>query len=154
MIKNYRKKPVEIQAVLLSEDNAADVAAWCGGEIKSMKNLQNPWKKRGPVGVDINTLEGTMLAEFGDYVIRGIQGEFYPCKPDIFLASYDEINAPAAADQPEEDRLEYMNREALNNVAERRGIPNARNVARKLDLVEMIRESRRAEASGKAVEKS
>jgi hypothetical protein len=46
---------------------------------------------RGPVTEpeEIVTLEGTMRADVGDYVITGVQGEVYPCKPDIFLATYD-----------------------------------------------------------------
>ena len=42
-----------------------------------------------PWGVFIYTLEGTMAAVPGDWIIRGVQGEFYPCKPDIFDATYD-----------------------------------------------------------------
>ncbi len=40
----------------------------------------------------INTLEGVMCAKRGDYIIQGIEGEIYPCKPDIFLATYDKVN--------------------------------------------------------------
>ena len=46
-------------------------------------------KKTNPVGLFIKTLEGNMLASVGDYVIKGVSGEFYPCKPDIFAATYD-----------------------------------------------------------------
>lgn len=41
--------------------------------------------------IAINTLEGVMTASPGDYIIQGLQGEFYPCKPDIFLASYERV---------------------------------------------------------------
>lgn len=85
----YRKKPIVIEAELLTENNTGTLAEWCGGERKVMKNTNNPWKRRGIVGIDIKTLEGTMLAEIGDYIIKGVQGEFYPCKPDIFEASYE-----------------------------------------------------------------
>jgi hypothetical protein len=75
--QRFRKKPVVIEAMLLGTGNVADVAEWCGG-------------KRGlHSGVVINTLEGVMKADIGDYVIRGVQGEFYPCKPDIFAATYE-----------------------------------------------------------------
>ena len=41
--------------------------------------------------IEIETLEGLMKASFGDYIIKGIKGEFYPCKPDIFIATYKEV---------------------------------------------------------------
>lgn len=89
MIKKYRKKPVVIEAAILTPDNARKVAKWSGGEMLSMPNADNPWGRRGPIGITIQTLEGKMIAEFGDYIIKGIQGEFYPCKPAIFKESYD-----------------------------------------------------------------
>lgn len=47
--------------------------------------------KKMLIGIAINTLEGTMKAGYGDYIIKGVKGEFYPCKPDIFLATYEEV---------------------------------------------------------------
>lgn len=76
--KPYRKKPVKIEAVQITDDNAAEVARWCGG-------------KRGlHSGVVIETLEGAMKGNVGDYIIKGVNGEFYPCKPDIFDTTYEE----------------------------------------------------------------
>lgn len=77
----YRKKPVVIDALLLKEsvESQESVVKWCGG-------------KKGPDGgVYIDTLEGTMYAATGDYIIRGINGEFYPCKPDIFEKTYEKV---------------------------------------------------------------
>ncbi|MFC9941248.1 hypothetical protein [Nocardiopsis alba] len=86
--QRYRKKPVVIEAVHLDVHsvNPDEVAQWCGGEVKP-----HPDKGYigGPFTVHITTLEGVMVAEPGDYVIRGVQGEFYPCKPDIFEATYE-----------------------------------------------------------------
>jgi hypothetical protein len=77
--KPYRKKPVEIEAVQITDDNAAEVARWSGG-------------KRGlHSGVVIETLEGAMKGNVGDYIIKGVNGEFYPCKPDIFDTTYEEV---------------------------------------------------------------
>lgn len=87
----YRKKPIVIEAQQLTADNASELAKWCGGVQKVMMNDRNPWGRRGLVGVTIQTLEGNMLAEFNDYIIKGVQGEFYPCKPDIFEASYEVV---------------------------------------------------------------
>ena len=49
------------------------------------------WKVPG--GLVIKTLEGEHLANIGDYIIRGVHGEFYPCKPDIFRETYEEVEA-------------------------------------------------------------
>ena len=83
----YRKKPVVIEAELLNKKDGPSLADWCGG---IWYNLT----ARGDRGEDIScivitTLEGDMRAELGDYIIKGIQGEFYPCKPDIFEATYE-----------------------------------------------------------------
>lgn len=81
MVK-FRKKPVVIEAHLLEEDSSLDILEWIrnGG---TNANL-------GPEGViDIVTLEGTMRADLGDWIIQGVQGEFYPCKPDIFEQTYE-----------------------------------------------------------------
>ena len=43
------------------------------------------------IGIAINTLEGEHIANYGDYIIKGVQGEFYPCKPDIFEQTYEEV---------------------------------------------------------------
>ena len=78
--RRYRKKPVEIDAIRndsrLNEDY---LAAWCGGKVQ--------------VGgaITIDTLEGQMRADPGDWIIRGVKGEFYPCKHDIFEASYEAV---------------------------------------------------------------
>lgn len=73
----FRKKPVVIEAQRLTlGDSCEGVAAWCGGRL-------------GANGCTIETLEGNMLAEWGDWIIRGAKGEFYPCKPDIFDATYE-----------------------------------------------------------------
>lgn len=53
-----------------------------------MKNIQVGFIKGY---VEIITLEGRMTASVGDYIIKGVQGELYPCKPDIFLATYEEV---------------------------------------------------------------
>jgi len=79
-VSKFRKKPVVIEARLfdpgLDYDEACNVVGWCGGRAVDE-------------GCAIGTLEGEMLASPGDWVIRGVQGEFYPCKPDIFAATYE-----------------------------------------------------------------
>ena len=74
----YRKKPVVIEAIQWTGRNHAEIEAFAGEAVRL-----------SPIGsYSIRTLEGVMFAERGDWVIRGVQGEFYPCKPDIFEATY------------------------------------------------------------------
>lgn len=75
-VEHYRKKP----------DAPNAVARWCGG--KAMPHPDKTYTG-GPLVIEIETLEGTMRAEPGDWIIRGVKGEFYPCKPDIFEATYE-----------------------------------------------------------------
>jgi hypothetical protein len=82
-MNKYRKKPFVIKAVQLSDNNIEEVAKWCDGIIV------HDLLKKMVRGIEIPTLEGDMLATIGDYIIKGIKGEFYPCKPDIFEASYE-----------------------------------------------------------------
>lgn len=87
MFTKYRKKPVEIEAVEYTRSNGGAAAKWCGGREHSEVKASDPtdvaeW-------IDIPTLEGTMRASIGDFIIRGVNGEFYPCKPDIFAKTYE-----------------------------------------------------------------
>lgn len=77
----YRKKPVVIEAVQWTGDNLKEVDEFMG--VKYIEVDTN--------AILIQTLEGDMLASIGDYIIKGVQGEFYPCKPDIFKATYEEV---------------------------------------------------------------
>ena len=75
----YRKKPLVIEALL-----------WTGGNMDQMAEFMGsqPHYDRGG-GISIKTLEGRMRAATGDWVIKGIKNELYPCKPDIFAATYE-----------------------------------------------------------------
>jgi hypothetical protein len=79
----YRKKPVVIEARRLTVFNLEELEAWCKG---SIKRTCLPAKDRI---IHIETLEGVMTANIGDWIIRGVKGEFYPCKPDIFEMTYE-----------------------------------------------------------------
>ncbi|MFK4801640.1 hypothetical protein ACI3K5_23535 [Streptomyces sp. MPA0124] len=87
----YRKKPVEIEAVRYDGTNRNEVAAFMGrlGKVEERK-LPGPGRGMHD-GIVIHTLEGDMTASVGDWIIRGVQGEFYPCKPDIFAATYEAV---------------------------------------------------------------
>ena len=76
----YRKRPVEIEAVQFTGLNDKEIEEFVGD--KGFSDHTHPiWK--------ILTLEGEMTASPGDYIIKGVKGEFYPCKPDIFDLSYE-----------------------------------------------------------------
>jgi len=85
----YRKKPVVIDAIQWLGESSFD-------ELFKFTNADN---NPGIVGMkngrsdiaQIRTLEGIMDAQPNDFIIKGIQGEFYPCKPDIFAATYDKV---------------------------------------------------------------
>lgn len=81
----YRKKPVVIEAMQFTEESKNRVFNWVNG------NKAPDWDDEGNPCLKIQTLEGVMTASVGDYVIKGVQGEFYPCKPDIFEATYEAI---------------------------------------------------------------
>ena len=86
MPERWTKKPVTIEAMLFdgTDMTARTIESWSAGAVAMSK----PWKVNYGF-MDIETLEGTMTANTGDWIIRGVQGEFYPCKPDIFKATYE-----------------------------------------------------------------
>ena len=87
MIKKYRKKPVVIEAMKVTTDLSwDDLTGFC----PSLTVRPDALRYDTPVTV-IETLEGDMAVQYGDYIIKGIQGEFYPCKPDIFKQTYEEV---------------------------------------------------------------
>lgn len=78
----YRKKPVVIEAMQNTVGMAETISTWMKSHGVSPK-----WDG---AAFTIPTLEGEMRADRGDWIIRGVKGEFYPCKPDIFAATYEE----------------------------------------------------------------
>lgn len=80
----YRKKPVVVEAVKLTYDNI--------DEVKALLESGTRLFCTGLCRVKIWTLEGIMEARPGDYIIKGVNGECYPCKPDIFAKTYEEVN--------------------------------------------------------------
>ncbi|WP_219085646.1 hypothetical protein [Microbacterium resistens] len=108
--QKFRKKPVEIEAMELTEGTGetldgltandmahAALAGWMLGHGFTDFRVDGD---HSPFGLVIRTLEGEMRADPGDWIIRGVQGEFYPCKPDIFHASYERLMLASAAPPP------------------------------------------------------
>jgi hypothetical protein len=83
MVQKYRKKPVTIEAVRWDGDNIGEI-----NDFVKRNCAVYDWKINKLV---IATLEGEMVASEGDYIICGVQGEYYPCKPNIFEATYEPV---------------------------------------------------------------
>ena len=97
MSNKYRKKPIVIDAVLLENNYnsiyyALEFVFSIGMETSVPLANKTIEDVRNANGIKIETLEGTMLATFGDYIIKGINGEFYPCKADIFTKTYEKLD--------------------------------------------------------------
>lgn len=90
--KKFRKKPVVIEAIQWTGDNLEDIIKFTGLHHSALKWT---WEEYQEVvrqeGLKIFTPEGSYMATIGDYIIKGVKGEFYPCKPDIFEETYDEV---------------------------------------------------------------
>lgn len=86
IMPKYRKKPVVIEAMEVTRDGWTDIISWAH---KDRPPLANSICFPADGGLLIRTLEGDMHARIGDFVIKGVKGEFYPCKPDIFAATYE-----------------------------------------------------------------
>ena len=89
MERAYRKKPVVVEAVQWTGENHAEMCEFIDPEVFEIKPKE---------GLIIHTLEGNHHASPGDYIIKGVNGEFYPCKPDIFAKTYE----PATLTPPNE----------------------------------------------------
>ena len=88
-VQKYKKKPVIIEALQLKQDNLEEI-------YKFLTCYNKGSFLECGMGIDptdgkfkITTLEGIMIAEINDYIIKGVAGEFYPCKPDIFHKTYE-----------------------------------------------------------------
>ena len=84
----YRKKPVVIEAIKFTRDNFEEIKIFTNGKACNFKTEKHIG---GKSYCEIETLECYITATEGDYIIKGVQGEFYPCNPDIFEATYDEV---------------------------------------------------------------
>ena len=85
MVKKYVKKPVEVEALQYIGENLGECIEFMDNnfDIVRYDSVYETLK--------INTLESVMICSLNDYIIKGIRGEFYPCKPDIFEKTYEEV---------------------------------------------------------------
>lgn len=90
----YRKKPVVVEAVRWTGSNLEEIRNFVGSDLieecVELFDIKRTLKEM-LVDIAIDTLEGTMRVDYGDYIIKGVQGEFYPCEPDIFEQTYEEV---------------------------------------------------------------
>ncbi|OUO77900.1 hypothetical protein B5F53_11840 [Blautia sp. An249] len=83
----YRTKPCEIEALLFedSDESVCSIMEFTNGNFAPYGTLEHYEY------AVVKTLEGNMRAELGDYIIRGLRGEYYPCKPDVFHKKYEAV---------------------------------------------------------------
>lgn len=103
MTTKFRKKPVVIEAVQWTGDNRDEIIEFCSDlvDLKTKRDgclvnvLVVPldgYRNHRYSYITIETLEGRLSAQPDDWIIRGVQGEYYPCKPDIFAATYEPVD--------------------------------------------------------------
>lgn len=102
-MKQYRKKPVTIEAVQFDGLNPTEIKDFAGEncEVEIYDNEVTPPIAR----IVIHTLEGDMEVSKGDYVIKGVKGEFYPCKPDIFEQTYETVGPDKSLEEAAEEYI-------------------------------------------------
>lgn len=88
MPKKYRKSPVVIEAVQFTRQNLKKLELFTGGKLV---NVTIPRCIDGVMTGEIETLEGVHIATENDFIIKGVAGEFYPCKPHIFYKTYEPV---------------------------------------------------------------
>lgn len=104
----YRKKPVVVEAVQWNGTNLSEIEMFC--PIAQIEILDTAWEvgKGIPVAIiTIPTLEGEHIASKGDYIIKGVKGEYYPCKPDIFEATYEAVDECVGREKYDPDAEYY-----------------------------------------------
>lgn len=111
-MNRYRKKPVVIDAFRLGVDHIPDwfMDAVTANEV-ILHGTSNGFDHVADTNADIHTLEGWHHANYGDYIIRGVKGEIYPCKADIFNMIYDVVEP-----QNNADRIRAMTDEELAQI--------------------------------------
>lgn len=88
MVKKYVKRPITVEAIIWDGNNESEVMSFVGAHCFVINKTTMFGTEKNLV---INTLEGEHIASVGDYIVKGIKGEFYPVKPDIMEKTYDVI---------------------------------------------------------------
>jgi len=101
----YKKKPVTIEAIEYTGNNGEELKQWSRGVV-----IESPVLESNGSYVQIRTLEGVMTGDIGDYIIKGVNGEFYPCKPYIFHKTYSVAGEPTALDLIAQEREKQISK--------------------------------------------
>lgn len=109
MERAYRKKPVVVEAIQWTGENHAEMCEFIDPEVFEIKPKE---------GLIIHTLEGDHHASPGDYIIKGVNGEFYPCKPDIFAKTYEPVTLTPQNDPLTIEELREMYGEPVYIISE------------------------------------
>lgn len=113
--KRYVKLPVEIEAMqFLDWKSGSAILDWTGNAATDMRVLIDGHERA--YALEIATLEGVMRADPGDFIIKGVKGEFYPCKSDIFHATYVEVLEEREPSLPDE-LVSLLNRYSAESVS-------------------------------------
>lgn len=119
----FRKRPVVVDAVQWTGINLHEVICFTDGPPQTRSHHAGMmWENYSDLvkrdGLKIYTLEGVMSADIGDWIIKGVKGEHYPCKPDIFAMTYESEDAPPALLPPEKPVHTDLSRtEIMKNIA-------------------------------------
>lgn len=109
VIERFRKRPLEVEAIHAQQalsfawNHWSSLPQW----LKDAYDVGNVLFLNDPPRVEIETLEGTMTAQSSDWIIRGIKGELYPCKPDVFAATYEAAPEPLELSEVERVAVEH-----------------------------------------------
>lgn len=107
----YKKKPIVVEAIRWTGSNLEEIRNFVGSDLieecVELFDIKRTLKKM-LVDIAIETPEGTMRVDYGDYIIKGVQGELYPCKPDIFEQVYEEIDNVEAQEEKKTYLSEYL----------------------------------------------
>ena len=106
MINKYRKKPVIVEAIVWTGNNIDEIKELAKNAVEHIIFVDN--------NLYIETLEGNMNVSIGDYIIKGIAGEFYPCKPDIFKETYETVSMVSDNDRTTVPMSQYIKLENKN----------------------------------------
>lgn len=91
----YKKKPIVVEAIRWTGSNLEEIRNFVGNDLieNYIKHfdIEMTLIKQTLTGIAINTLEGTMKVDYGDYIIKDVNNELYPCKPDVFEQTYEEV---------------------------------------------------------------
>ena len=90
MIKKYRSKPCEIEAIQWTGENLEEIENFAKGRVE-YDEIRDGYGQMIGYAMLLQTLDGTMFTNYGDYIIKDFRGEFYPCKPDVFEKKYEVI---------------------------------------------------------------